>query len=712
MRTKFTFKTHRLFAAVALMATLLAAKASKAQAQFEAGRTYYVNGVGNDLVAPKDTFISLAGTGAVYTGGLYSAATGIFPALNVNGIDSNTLGQITILLVPNYTGVEVNSILLRGVPFSSPNRPIVLKPSGTYTITRSALTGGDAVIRLEGTQYFTIDGESTVGQRNLTVIPPASAPSGNHKVIEIVTNQNVAAAVSAVNTVTIKNTNITGLLSANNSITQAGVFAGGLANFSTSGSRRAEKISVINCNIQNVQQGVHVRGLSAGASSHDFGLVIKNNIIGGEVGTFLGSVAQNQAGISISNQANVLIEGNTISGISPNTIHFAGIFVTNTTSANTSSLDSNIVINANKIYNLKSTTAASAVYGIRFYHNISYSRNQNMGYKVTNNVISNISSFGTTGNYLGNPTIPPTGPFPTSTSTATFPAGIAIEEYSTNASFEVYNNSIAMWDEGLKGTSAACIYVGFNTTGGIKLMNNILSNRMKNFTNDEGAYQVSGIIINSNSEPFDSIDNNVYDISTTGGWAYIARNLTRTYASLQEWRNYTKDDENSLTVKPVFDNPLTLSTLNGAPTTYGTQGKTLVPFDVTGAARPAANQSIGAYQFTQNTSLAPAPLQGNSTYMINGVSSLPTNSNLSGSFKNLADFVSHLNSYGTAGNDTIKVIFDNGYNTSGGDSLAVIPAVIPYPGMAATRKIVLRTAPGVSVTVKLGSNLRIPGNSA
>lgn len=746
MRTKFTFKTHKLFAVVALMAALFAAKASKAQAQFEPGRTYYVNGIGNDLAAPKDTFVSLAGSGTYYTGGAYTAATGIFPALNVNGIDSTTTGQITILLVPGY-GAETLLPILKGVPFASLSRLLVLKPFGTQTITRiGSFLANEPVIRLDGAQFFTIDGESTMGQRNLTILPPATAPAQNHKIIEIGTNVALGSAVSAVNTITIKNTNLRGLSSSNQATTRAGVYAGGVATWG-SGSRRAENISVINCNIQNVQHGVYIRGLSSGSSTHDMGLVIKDNIIGGEVGTVLGSTVnaaqtdQHLGGISIGNQANVLIEGNTISGLSPSANIFAGIFVSSSIiSGNQFSTDSIITINANKIYNLKSTFVPSIVHGIRFNHTMNanhlapflqpyFQRPQNLNYKITNNVISNISSSGTSNtNYLGTPTIltlnpavlPAVPPNPTPPpyqyvqvpTTANFPTGISLEEDSGTVAFNIYNNSIAMWDEGLRGSASACIYVGFNVTGGIKLMNNILSNRMKNAANDDGAYLVAGVIVNSVSQPFDSIDNNVYDISTTGGWAFTAKNLSRNFVSLNDWRAFTRDDENSLTVKPVFSDPVTLSTLNGAGTTYGTHGKTLLPFDVTGAARPAANHSIGAYQFTQNTSLAHAPLQGGSTYMINGITSLPTNSNLSGSFKNLADFVSHLNSYGTLGNDTIKVIFDNGYNTSVGDSLDVIPAVIAYPGMSPIRKIVLSVAPGVSVNVKLGSTVKIPGNSA
>lgn len=705
MRTKFTFNTQGLFTAVALLAMLVGAKVSKAQAPFEAGRTYYVNGVGKDFVAPKDTFMSLAGRGN-YTAGVYTDSTGIFPALSVNGIDSNTLGQITILLVPGYTGLEVGFPILKGVPYASPNRPIVMKPfNGDYTITRSTFSAGDAVIRLEGTQFFTIDGEGTPGQRNLKFMIPSTASTFTHKaVIELVTPN---PAVSAINTVTIKNVNVYGVLGSTspnftNAVTNAGIFGGGTTAFGSSGSRRAENISIINCNIQNVQYGVHIRGLAAGALSQDLGLVIKNNIIGGEASTFLGSnTPQNQAAIAISNQANALIEGNTISGaVSPSAVHYTGIYVTSAISTNLTSLDSNITINANKIYNLKCVTNG-AVIGIRFQHPTL--RSQPMGYRITNNVISGISSFGTSNALLA---------------ASAFPVGISIEENTSNASVEIYNNSIAMWDETLKGgtsgTSAACIYIGQSTTGGVKLANNIFSNRMKNFPNDEGAYQVSGVVVNNNAMPFELIDNNIYDISTSGGWAFVGRTLSRFYASIDEWRTYSKGDANSLKIKPVFNDPLTLVTNNGAATTYGTLGRVLVPFDITGAARPSLNHSIGAYQFTQDASLAPASLMGGSTYMINGVSNPPTASNSAGSFKNLSDFVSHLNSYGVGGpTDSIKIMFDNGYNTSGGDSMAVIPAIVPYPNRdGLIRQFVLSTTPGVSVTVKLGSNLTIPSNSA
>ncbi|TAE89730.1 MAG: hypothetical protein EAY81_01855, partial [Bacteroidetes bacterium] len=137
MRTTFTLLKNKLFAATLFLALLALNSANAQSLQFGAGMNYYVNGNGTDLVAPKDTFVSLAGVGAVYTGGAYNANTGILYALSVNGIDSNSLGAINIILTTGYTGIETNSIVVRNIPFGSPLRPITLRAhTGTsYTIT-------------------------------------------------------------------------------------------------------------------------------------------------------------------------------------------------------------------------------------------------------------------------------------------------------------------------------------------------------------------------------------------------------------------------------------------------------------------------------------------------------------------------------------------------------------------------------------------------
>lgn len=718
MRTKFTFKTQKLFATVALAAAFLGALTAKAQdLRFKAGTTYYIDGVGVDLVAPKDTFISLGGTTTVYTGGNYTSSTGIFPALSINGIDSNTLGQLTILLVPGYTGVETIFPVLKGVPYSSPSRPVVLKPSqgNSYTITRStAVPNTEAVIRMEGTQFFTIDGESVAGQRNITfMIPAANSSNTTARVVDIVTNQNQALANSLTRDVTVKNCNILGTLNGVNANIAAGVLVGSTGGVNTQSVRRAENVSIINCNIQNVQFGIYVRGvLGTSAGLQDKGLVIRNNIIGGAPNSYLGgasmSVVPSMAGIYLANQANAVVEGNTISKCSPTSLGFAGI-VLHTPSG--SSIDSNVVINANKIHSLNLTgTTTMGVFGIRVNHTISHS--QDLGIVISNNAISNISSTSV------NPTV-------ATINTPTFPIGISVEDVSANAGVDLYNNSVSMSGATLHGAASACVFISSTVTGGVQLRNNLLSNRMENIsimnplnlpTVANPYYHIAAVIVAGLTEPFDSCDNNLYDVSTTGGWAHVGHNATTGFASLSEWRSFTRDDENSITDMPVFDDPLTLITNNNAPARYGSMGKTILPTDITGASRPSAYHSIGAYQFTQNTANAPSRLKVGATYYINGTTSYPTESApTSGSFRNIAEFVDFLNAFGTDSTGIIgqrvNVVIQNGYNTGPGDT-SVIPAVRPYPGMGGSVQLTLSLEAGINVTVKLNAGRTIPNNSA
>ncbi|TAE81593.1 MAG: PKD domain-containing protein, partial [Bacteroidetes bacterium] len=445
-------------------------------------------------------------------------------------------------------------------------------------------------------------------------------------------------------------------------------------------SKRSANVSVVNCNIQNVQNGVYARGVAGAIGTQDLGLRVINNVIGGAPGSFIGGAASN-GGIHLINQANVLIENNTItenfttSGIGA----YAGILLSNHSTPN--AIDSNITINANKIMGIRAGQAGGSAVGIRI--NLG-SHTQDARILITNNVISRIRS-------------------------VNLPAGIMLESNTANAGVDIYNNSISLTSDTLTGaTSSACISIAGTVTGGVQLLNNILSNRQGKASNSSSQYFVYGISMLGNTNPFERIDNNLYDVSTNFGWAYTANRPAVAYASLGEWRTFlpavTGAEQNGTTVFPAFSNDLDLSTSNGASTTYGDRGRPLLATDINGNARSTSSNSIGAYEFTQNATNVNAPLQGGATYFINGVNNFPKSSNPTvGSFNQLADFVNYLNSYGVEGgsvsNSNINVVISAGY----ANDTMPIPAVIPYNGMAETRRIILGTATGVSANITLTS---------
>jgi PKD repeat protein len=657
----------------------------RAQAPFAAGQTYYVNGVGNDLVAPKDTFANLSG--AYTVGNPYINSTGIISALTANGIDPNTIGQMTILLVPGYTGSEPSNtgVSVGQIAYSSALRTIVLKPvqGANFTITTSvAQAANTGLFSFIGSQYFVLDGEGTPGQRNLTFNVNATGANATQRVIEL-----VSTAASPINTVTVKNININGVATGTTVTTYAGVYIGG-SNINTNSARRNANINITNCEIRKVQFGVYARGFGASArGNQDLGLIVRNNRIGGN-GTFIGGAA-NASGIFLSNQANAVIEGNTIMNNLTTQPGFKGIELSNI--ASTISLDSNIYINANRIYNLGATSAG--ITGIRVaLGNHQYALN----IKIVNNTIAKLTSPGSA-----------------AVNSLQYPIGILIEDSTIKGGIDVFNNSIALTGAVLNGSSSACLATGANTYGGLRVFNNIFSNVQQNIPTSVGAYNTYAILVNRNVvannvvAPFDSIDNNLYEVTTTGGWANIGYTALNNYTAVGEWAGFTGYDVNSIVTRPFFENDTTLVTSNGAATIYASAGRAMLAQDILGNTRPTANSSIGAYQFTQNTTNALASLVGGATYNINGVNAWPTNANpTSGSFASLSTFINHLNSFGTTGTGTINIVFTTGYASDA----TVPPAILPYPGMSGTRPIRLSANVPVNITIPNGAS--ISNNSA
>lgn len=690
MRTKFTLIPNKLFSSLFLLALLAGITSVRAQAPFSAGLTYYVDGSGNDVVAPKDTFANL--TGAYTTGNPYTSATGLISALNANGIDPNTLGQITILLAPGYSGSENSNtgIVVNTIAYASALRTIVMKPAPGVNVnitTSVALTANNALFRLNGTQYFIIDGEGTPGQRNLTFTVNAASAANTHRVIDL-----IATSTAPINTVTVRNVNIRGNATASAVTTYAGVYIGGAAN-ATSSVRRNANISVINCDIQGVQFGVYARGIAATArGNQDIGLIVRNNTIGG---TALVGGTANAAGILLSNQANAFIEYNTISRNLNTQTGFRGIELSNI--ASTISLDSNIVVNGNTIHNLHATSGGTI--GIRVgLGNHQYPLELN----ITNNTIAKL-----------------TGPGNSTINSLTYPIGILVEDSTINGGLDIINNSVALTGATLNGSASACLVTGTLTAGGLRVYNNIFSNKMENLLTSTASYQTYAVIVARSQtgtepnyvvvEPFDSIDNNLYEVTTTGGWANVGYTSLNNYTSVDEWAAYTGYDKGSFTTRAYFDNDSTLAINNGAPTTYAASGRALLAKDILNNNRPSSSSSVGAYEFTQNTTNALAPLMGGATYSINGVNNFPTNANPTvGSFASYGSFVNHLNSFGTQGTGTINIVFNTGWV----NDATVPPAILPYPGMLGTRPIVVSVANGVTVNLTIAGGQTICANSA
>lgn len=705
MKTKITldFKSlTRVVAATALM--VFASVAYGQQGYFQGGQTYWINGIGTDVVAPKDTFARLNSIPPYVhvPGNAFKDSTGIIDALNDLGIDQTTVGTVTFLFVPGYTGVENGTINIGrttptyaiggGYPWMNPQRTVVLKPSSgnSYTITSSTpIASNSALVRLNGAQFVTIDGGAN---KDLT-FSMAGSPLTLTRVIDIIPFANTGCQ-----SITVKNCRIVGNSTAGASATIntfSGIYYGGSTATPSAPLRPAQNITITDNIVEACQNPIYVRGKEDQAGKQDLNLVVRGNVLGGTIRPVAGEVLPttyigggvNAAGITLIAQKNAVVESNIIRNNLAGAANGGFRGITMIFSTSTLALDSNIRINANKIYNLVSTQANAGVYGIRM--NLG-THTQSLAINITNNTIGKLlaSSGGTTVGGL------------------TYTAGILIEDNSANAGVNIYHNSVHLYGDTLNaGSFSACLATGGSLTGGVNVVNNIFTNRMGRSLYSTGATPISLVYaINSpTANPFTSnVNNAVFSNNTSGSFSFVGFVFGKYRQSIDQWKLVVPNATLSTSVMPPFvnvnDSTLTLS--NGAASALGSMGVSVgVSTDINGNSRSTTNPSIGAYEFTGNATIANSALRGGKTYAINGVSAWPAGVAANGSFATLADAVTYLNTYGVDGAGTVVLEFASGY----AGETTFIPQIIDFLGCDVTRPVVIRPSSGNSYTVSAPS---------
>lgn len=710
--TKATF--HSLFI---LTAVLMLAYGQKAMAQqpLQAGMTYYVNGQNNTVGTPLDTFPSLMGP------------SGIITCLNTYGVDStNTLRQpITIILTTGYTGIEPAPIAIGNTTGGYPAMrdstvSITLKPlSGlSFSITtNAAITTNGSLLRFNSIRWFTIDGTGPNGERNLSFVMPSTATINTTKVIDLNPSGSTASGIQYI---TIKNCNIIGASSTTAINTFAGIYVGGVTATPSSPSRgRNSFISFINNQILSTQNGIYYRGFNAsGSAQQDNSITIRGNIIGGysfpsitpavaaigamNLANTGGGNTSTMNGIYINTVKNSVVDGNTIRNTyAPQTSGYRGIYLNNEGGSSGVSLDSNIQVTNNQIYSLVARltgNAAPTVTGIRI----------NLGQHTTpqaillaNNSIAGLLHTNSTNGY----------------STMNYTIGIGIDDNTANAGYEIYYNSINLnRDTAMLSSYSACFATATTVTGGIIMMNNVLSNTMGTGFNTTLCINAS----TTATSPFTfSSFNNYYCTNIKGGVNSIGiRAGSKYYMTLKTYRLDQVSDSTSISAIPPFTNDSICYVNNGVShrmynravaldqyyrfnSNLYNQMKFKVTTDINGTVRNNMGRfsAMGCHLWNGDSTSFPIALFGGGNYKIDNTFNPPTLLNpASGSFRNFTDLANWLNSYGiNAGSGNIKVNFTNAYTGEPG----YIPVMGDYQGALFATPVVVSVDPGVSVNLTL-----------
>lgn len=666
--------------------------------------TYVVNGQ-PDLVAPVDTFTNLTGP---FTGPNYGAMS-YLNQFGMNTVQSTT-GPVIFLLASGYNPVEPNTINIGSAAGSggwpnmywNANSPVIIKPAAgqNFNITTTAVIGANqALVRFNGAWYANIDGSNNgSNSRNLSFLMPASATQPTSRVIDILPTSGQRCQ-----SISVKNCNVVGNSTASACNTFAGVYFGGASAPSATALGQNLNIDVINNYIIGVQNGVYFRGLANAQNLQTKSVNINNNIIGDYSNAYFPANTANIGGASgtgiyLNAIANAVVSNNTIRNTVLGSANFKGIFLTQEGGSPGFSLDSNIQVTNNIIYNLN-TTSSGGITGIRLNMGV---HGQHLRILIANNSISKLSA-----------TLAQT-----SLTAFAFPIGILIEDQSANVGAEVFFNSVNLTGSTLPASSfSACFATAVGTTGGIYMMNNSYANSMGRLSTNLTGYTVYNVLTTSPASPFRySSFNNYYTTTWDGGNAFVARIKNLDITSLKGYKMHQRSDSTSYSTIPPFKNDSDLTVNAGVSHWTFNSGANLTQFwnfyvsiydsirfkvnvDIMGNSRNGLGRftSIGIHQWAGDSTNSNVALVGPNVFPINGYTSRPTALNLNGSFATIAEAVDYLNHYGTGGSGNVILELQPGYN---GETVH-IPGLIDYPNSNLGRPVTIRPQANFTATVSL-----------
>lgn len=511
-----------------------------------------------------DVTIGAAGTFTSLT-----RAGGLFAAINAGGITTNVNAVIL-----DATVTEDGANALNAIDYGCTGGPytLTIKPAAGVAAT---LTGSSAsaLIKLNGADYVTINGLNTGGS-SLTI---TNTNTGTTSAVIWLAS---ASATNGATNNAIKNCSITG-----NSATTT------LAGIICSGSQMGAVAATANAN--NTYQANTISRSSYGIAIYgpvamQTGTIITQNIIGTPAN------AIGFRGISITNEDNTSITGNTVQYVSAitATTGAGGIILPGTSNG--------IVISGNTIKNISSNAPSSGTSSICGVYIAGGSNNATVNANIITGItntnpggfgargIIDIGSFAT----ISNNTVSDIYCFQDATNLY-WPIGIDID--GTATATNVYYNSVNLSGShpGFTSAGGASAALFINSSGGSHdIRNNALSNSYDNtVSGTDKSYAIYSTA--SSGSGFLFIDYNNYFASGSTG---ILGSLNATdFTTIAAWRIATSQDAHSTDVDPLFATGTDLRPGTGSPLVGA--GKTIsITTDITGFTRSATLPTIGAYE--------------------------------------------------------------------------------------------------------------------
>lgn len=491
-----------------------------------------------------------AGTYTVGAGGSYNYLT-LTDAVNAYNNSCLSGAVIFQLMDAAYDVSEVFPITISNAQASATNTLTIKPNTGINTVIQG--TASDAIIKLNGADYITIDGSNNGGTtRNLTFINNSNALTSS--VIWV----GSASASNGATHNTVKNCIVQGNAGTTTyaGIAQcSGVIMGNAAETANTDN------TYLNNSINTCYYGMLITGPAAGGETNN---VVSTNLVGStQTVKKLG-----YRGIYIANQTNIQVFGNTVNGIN------SSMGVGSDTEPTGGIIISGVISGGSVAANFVNDIRNSSVGGWPSYGISLQSTSAAANFKVYNNMIHSTVAYGNT-SVPGNNGI-----------------GIAL---ISGGGYGIFYNSVHLYNPqiGPSGGISSCLFIGPGITGtaSVDVRNNIFSDRRPASAGTHYAIycSVANII-------FSNINYN--DYYSTSFLGYLGSNR----ATIGSWQTATAMDGNSVAVDPIFASPSTppidlhlnpISPLNNQGTAISG-----ITVDIDATTRSATATDIGADEFT------------------------------------------------------------------------------------------------------------------